>query len=106
MGSALGGLQGIQFSICFPLSDLYMAGHVAVPDAPSDGWIRETDTIFSGGKFLDFLAAFTLLFNLVAVTSVKLATCFVHKETIHPFFQSLTNHGYHILSIHLLWDKK
>ena len=85
MGSTLGGLQGVQFSVFFPLNDLYMAGHVAVSDTPFDGGVRETDAIFTGGKFLDFLAAFTLLTNLVAVTSVKLATCFVHKETIHPF---------------------
>jgi len=76
-----------------------VGGHAAGPDSPFDGWVRKAQAVFAGGEIFSFLAAFTLLNNRVAITSVKLTPIFVHKETFEPFLYTCTNHGYHILSI-------
>lgn len=85
MGSTFGGLEGIQFSIPLPVRGRYVRGHAAGPDSPLDGRIGEAEAELAGGKFLNFLATFALLYNLVTVTSIKLTPCLVHKKALHTF---------------------
>lgn len=85
MSSTFGGLEGIQFAIPLTVRGLYMGGHAAGPDSPFDGWIGEAEAEFAGWKFLDFLATFALLYNLVTVTSVKLTPSLVHEKALHTF---------------------
>jgi hypothetical protein len=73
--------------------------HIAGPDSPSYTRVRKTQAVFTGGKFLDFQTAFTLLYDLVAVSSIKLTSVFFHKKAIRTLFHRCTNHGYHILSM-------
>ena len=76
-----------------------MGGHAAGSESPLDGGIGKHSTVLPGGKFHDFLAAFTLLNHLMAVAAIKLTTPFFHEETFDTFFYGFTNHGYHILSL-------
>ena len=80
-----------------------MGSHVAVPESPFDDGFRKAQTISTGGEFLNFLAAFTLFYDLVTASSIKLAPVLVHKETLDTLFYACANHGYHILS---LWNEK
>ena len=99
MGTTLRGLKGIQSTVPLTISGLHVGSHVAVSITPFNGWLRETYAVFAGGEFLDFLAAFALLNDGMAVASIKLTPIFGHKKTIYTFFYACTNHGYHILSL-------
>ena len=79
-----------------------MGGHVAISESPFDGGVRKNHAVLAGGSFNDFLAAFTLLNNLVTAASIKLTSIFLHEGTFNPFLYRYTNHGYHILSIDLM----
>ena len=76
-----------------------MGGHAADPISPFNSGVREAYAEFTGGEFLDFLAAVALLYNLMTATSVKLTPGFAHKKAIRTFLYRLTNHGYHVLSV-------
>ena len=56
-----------------------MCGHVAGPDAPFRLWVGEDKTEFAGWKFVNFLAAFTLLNDGMTAASIKLAAFLAHK---------------------------
>jgi hypothetical protein len=78
---------------------LKVGSHVAVP-CPPFGWrIREYGAILSGGKFLDLLAALTLLDNCVAGAAIKPTAFLAHKEAIKPRLYACANHFNHILSV-------
>jgi len=98
VGAALRGLQGIHLFAFRPCSSLNVRGHVAGPETPFSTGFRKAYAVSTGRKFLDFLAAFTLIIDLVTITSVKLTSVRVHKETLYTFLYACTNHGYHILS--------
>jgi hypothetical protein len=76
-----------------------VGGHAAVPDSPFGDGVRKAQAVYAGREFLDFLAAFTLLYNGMTVTSIELTPLFTHKQAFGPFFYCCTNHGYHILSL-------
>lgn len=86
MEFAFGCLQGVQLSISFIAGFLQVCCHAAFPEAPFGGRVRKDEAVIAGGKFLNFLAAFTLLNDLVAGASVKLATFLAHEKTIQSFF--------------------
>jgi len=65
---------------------------------PFGGRIGKDETIFTGGKILDFLTAFTLLNDGVAGTTVKPTAFLVHEKALIPFFYACTNHFNHVLS--------
>ena len=76
-----------------------MGGHAADPGTPFNGWIRKAETELTGRHFEYFLAAIALFNDFVAGTSVKLTPGLTHKEAVRTLLYSLTNRGYHILSI-------
>jgi hypothetical protein len=75
-----------------------MSGHVASPYTPLGSRIRENKAVFTGRELLDFLAAFTLLYNRMAFAAIELAAFFAHKKAINTLFYACTNHFNHILS--------
>lgn len=79
-----------------------MGGHVAFPDAPLGGRLREAEAILACGKVNRFLTPFTLFNNRVANAAIELATFLTHKETIVTLFYACTNHFDHILSLKIL----
>jgi hypothetical protein len=100
MTATFRSFQGINLHspIGFPIGSFHMRGHIADPDSPFGSRIREIQAKFTGWNFHDFLAAFTLLNNLVTAPSIKLTPAFFHKKALHTLFYRCTNHGYHILS--------
>ena len=62
--------------------DFYMCSHITGPVFPFKGGIRGTHTVFSGGIFNDFLAAFTLFNNRVAAAPIILASFLAHKDAL------------------------
>jgi hypothetical protein len=76
-----------------------MGRHVAIAITPLGGGIRRDEAIFTGGEFLDSLAALTLLNDRMARTTVKLAAFLAHEKTLVSFFYACTNHSNHILSV-------
>jgi hypothetical protein len=76
-----------------------VGSHVAITMTPLYGRIRKDKTIFAGGEIFDLLAAFTLLNNCVAGTTIKMAAFLAHEKTLIPFFYACTNHFNHILSM-------
>jgi hypothetical protein len=96
---SFGCLQGIQLSVSLFAAFLNVRCHAAFADAPFSGGVRKDKAIFAGGKFLGFLAAFTLLDDMVAGASVELAPLLAHEKAIQSFFHACTNPGYHILSL-------
>jgi hypothetical protein len=79
-----------------------MSSHIADPVTPFHSGFRETNAVFSGGKFLNFLTTFTILNNLMTGASIKLTPILVHKKTLNTFLNACTNHGYHALSFWIL----
>ena len=79
-------LQWIYLPVCFFIGDLDMGGHAADPGFPFNGRVGEIQAVPAGGKFLDFLAIFTLFHNLVAAPSIELTPLLTHKKAIHSFF--------------------
>ena len=98
VGSALGRLKRIQLPISLFTCSLHMSGHIAGPYTPLGSGVRENEAVFTGGKILDFLAAFTLLYNRMAFAAIELAAFVAHKKTIHTLFYACTNHFNHTLS--------
>jgi hypothetical protein len=97
---AFRGLQRIQLWSLFRARGLDDVGsHIAVPDAPFGGGLREHQAICTGRKLLGFLAASALLNDGMAAAAVELAAGLPHEETINTFFNACTNHGYHIPSL-------
>jgi len=80
-------------------SDFNVGSHIAYAEPPFGGGIRKTYAIFAGRKILRLLAAFTLVYYLIACPSTKLTSILVHEETLNSLLNACTNHGYHILSV-------
>ena len=99
MGSPFRGLKGIDLPIFLPVGGLHVGSHAAFSESPFDGRVRKSQAIIAGGSFSNLLAAFTLLYNRVAVTPIELTSFFTHEGTFHSFLYACTNHGYHILSL-------
>jgi len=98
-GCALGGLQRVDFlGFLGRPGFCHVGGHAALPGSPFDGRLGEDETVFTGWKFLDFLAPDALFNDLVAGASIELASVLAHEETLDTLFYVCANHGYHILS--------
>jgi hypothetical protein len=98
-GSALGGLQGIDFPVSFTVGGLQMGRHVTGPHAPLHSRIGKYKAVFTGGKLSGFLTAVALFDYRVAHTPIKLTPFLAHEMTIVPFLYRSTNHDNHILSM-------
>jgi hypothetical protein len=61
--ASLGGFQGVDLPGFFFDGSLEVGSHIAVPSTPFGFWVGKDGAILTGGKFLDFLAASTLLNN-------------------------------------------
>jgi len=75
-----------------------VGGHAAEARTPLDRGIGEADAVLAHGKFLDALAALTLLNHCMATTAVESAAALVHEKAVLPLFYGFTKHEYHILS--------
>jgi hypothetical protein len=75
-----------------------MCGHIAISITPFRGRIGKDETIFTGGKILSFLTAFTFLNDGMTGTTVKIAAFIAHEKTLMPLFYACTNHFNHVLS--------
>jgi hypothetical protein len=95
---AFRSLKGVQFPISFIAGSLHVCGHIAISITPFGGRIGKDETIFTGGKILDFLTTFTLLNDGMAGTTVKPAAFITHEKTLMPLFYTCTNHFNHVLS--------
>jgi hypothetical protein len=98
VGPALRSLKRIQLPVSLLAYFLHMSGHVASPYTPLGSGIRENHAVFTGGEILDFLAAFTLLYNRMAFAAVELAAFVAHKKALQTLFYACTNHFNHTLS--------
>jgi hypothetical protein len=76
-----------------------MRGHIACPQTPLGGWIRERNAILSIGENPNLLAALTLSNNRMAGAAIKLAALLGHKNALLSYFNGSANHGNHILSL-------
>jgi len=76
-----------------------MGCHVTVANAPLDGRVGEDLAIIAGWKFQNFLAAFTFFHDGMAGATIESAAFVRHEQALNSFFDSCTNHGYHVLSL-------
>lgn len=98
VGSALGRLKRIQLPVFLFACSLHMSGHAACPYTPLGSGVWENQAVFTGGEILDFLAAFTLLYNRMAFAAIELAAFVAHKKALNTLFYACTNHFNHVLS--------
>ena len=98
-GSALGGLQRIDFAVSLPVGGFVVGGHVTGAYAPFDGRIGKYQAVLAVGEFLDLLTTFTLFNHRVAGAPVELTSFFAHEITVVPLLYRSTNHDNHILSV-------
>jgi hypothetical protein len=98
-GCALGGLQWVDL-LCFlgRRGFCQVCGHGAPAGSPLDGRLRKDEAVIAGGKVLGFLASDALFNDLVACTSIELASVLVHEKTLDTLLHAVANHGNHILS--------